>query len=135
MNNSPSKPKKLTRKQEAFVKGLVENPKASGTDIAQQVYNVSNRQTAQVIASENLSKPIIRTELAKYTKEVEDTLYRAVTDWGTAEQPRKREIALDAAKFIHDKVHGKATQRVETRSEAVVISIDLTGTNTPQPAE
>lgn len=109
---------------------MIENPKASGTDIAQQVYNVSNRQTAQVIASENLSKPIIQTELAKYTKQIEDTLYRAVVDWGDSDTPRKREIALDSAKFIHDKVHGKATQRVETRSEAVTISIDLTKPST-----
>jgi hypothetical protein len=32
-------------------------------------------------------------------------------------------------------VHGKATQKVETRSEQVTISIDLTGVDTTSPGE
>ena|SRR3990167_7695066 len=117
---------KLSRKQAAFVQEIVNNPKQSATQAALKTYDTEDYRTAQNIASENLSKPIIRTELAKYSTQVEDTLYRAVSDWGDHERPRQREIALDAAKYIHDKIHGKATQRVETRSEAVVIQIDLT---------
>lgn len=133
------RPPKLTRKQEAFVRELVENPKQSATASAMKTYGKPDKpityQTANAIAVENLQKPAIQTELAKYTKQVEDTLYRAVVDWGDSEQPRKREIALDSAKFIHDKVHGKATQKVETRSEQVTISIDLTGVDTSSPGE
>lgn len=126
---------KLTRKQEAFVRELVENPKQSATSAVMKTYGKPDKpvsyQTARALASENLTKPSIQTELAKYTKQVEDTLYRAVVDWGDSDTPRKREIALDSAKFIHDKVHGKATQRVETKSEQVSININMTASQEP----
>lgn len=133
------RPPKLTRKQEAFVRELVENPKQSATAAALKTYGKPdkplNYQTANAIAVENLQKPAIQTELAKYTKQIEDTLYRAVVDWGDSDTPRKREIALDSAKFIHDKVHGKATQRVETKSEQVSININMTPSQEPTGIE
>ena len=123
------RPQKLTRKQKPFVRELVENPKQSATAAALKTYGKPDKPikytTANAIAVENLQKPLIQSELAKYTRQVEDTIYQAVVDWGDSDVPRKREIALDSAKFIHDKVHGKATQRVETKSEQVNININM----------
>lgn len=63
--------------------------------------------------------------LLEYKNLAEQTLVDAMSDWGRSDKPRERELALDAAKFVHDKVEGKATQKVETKSEVISFSINL----------
>lgn len=139
---NPSKPAKdrpLTPKQKAFVQELLDNPKQSATQAVLKTYGKPDKPvtylSARNIASDNLTKPNIMTKLAQYNDMVESTLLQTVQDWGNHERPRQREIAQNAAMYIHDKVHGKATQKVETRSEQVTISIDLTGVDTTTPGE
>ena len=126
----PAKDRPLTPKQKAFVQELIDNPKQSATQAVLKTYGKPNKPptylSARNIASENLTKPNIVTKLAQYNDIVESTLLQTVQDWGQHDKPRQREIAQNAAMYIHDKVHGKATQKVETRSEQVTISIDLT---------
>lgn len=133
-SGKPAKDRPLTPKQKAFVQELIDNPKQSATQAVLKTYGRPNKpikyNTARALASENLAKPAIRTKLAQYNDMVESTLLATVQDWGQHDKPRQREIAQNAAMYIHDKVHGKATQRVETRSEAVTISIDLTKPST-----
>lgn len=117
---------KLTRKQAIFVESLIQNPKESATEAAAKAYQVSNRATAQVIASENLSKPMIISALAQHNDLLERTLMDTVEEWGHSTNTRRREIAQNAVMYAHDKIHGKATQRVEQQSVSVDISIDLT---------
>jgi phage terminase small subunit len=47
----------LTRKQKGFVKAIIQGK--NGTEAALEVYETDKRNVAEVIASENLSKPII----------------------------------------------------------------------------
>jgi hypothetical protein len=134
MPAADKKPKKitnrpLTRKQAAFVKHLVENPKQSATAAAAATYNLKNRKVAGVVANENLKKPSIVSELAKYTNLVENTLVTTVSDWGRSDNSRQREIAQNAAMYVHDKIHGKATQKTEVLSTTLNIGIDLSGLN------
>jgi hypothetical protein len=128
----PNRP--LTYKQKEFIKQVVENPKQSLTKAAQAAYSSGDKEISPTVAAQiaydNMRKPNIVSQLQDYTQLVETTLTNTVAEWGQHERPRQREIAQQAAMYIHDKVHGKATQRVETRSEAVVISIDLTGSPT-----
>jgi len=128
------KNRKLTGKQKAFIKELIDNPKQSATQAAIKAYGSPDKPvspgTAAIIAHENLKKPQIISKLQNYTDLVESALVNTVSDWASEDAPRKREIALDAAKFIHDKVHGRATQKVEMQSQQVVITIDMT-----KPAE
>lgn len=131
-NEAPQKPRELTRKQKAFVKHLIDNPKESATKAVLATYDNPTYQTARSLATENLAKPAIISELAKYNNLVENTLLTTIQDWGREDSPRKREIAQDAAKYIHDKVHGKATQKVEQTSTQVSISIDLTSPEAAQ---
>ena len=42
---------KLTRKQEAFVKELITNPKQSATKAAEKTYNVNSNAVARAVAS------------------------------------------------------------------------------------
>ena len=117
--------KKLTPKEQAFVRHIVENPKSSATQAALTSYN-ANYQTARQIASENLTKPHIISELSKYNNLVENTLINTVNDFQQSEKIAERSLAVDTAKYIHDKIHGKATQRTEVRTEGVTLTIDLT---------
>jgi phage terminase small subunit len=119
--------KPLTRKQQAFVTELVNNPKDSATQVALRVYNASSPNSAKSIATENLSKPAIITELAKYNNLVENTLINTINDYSNSDKLGQRTLAVETSKYIHDKIHGKATQRIEQRSEKLIISIDLTG--------
>lgn len=120
-------PKPLTRKQQNFVQVMIDNPNLSGTEVAQQVYNTITRKSAAVIASQNLRNNEIRSSLGLVNDIVEGTLAGTVKDWGQSDKPREREIAIDAAKFIHDKIHGRAKQSISTESKHVVVSIDLSG--------
>lgn len=121
--------KPLTRKQQAFVTELIDNPKQSATQAALTVYGKPDKpttyQTAGQIATDNLKNPQIIMALADHNKLVESTLIGTVSDWGRSDNSRRREIAQNAAMFIHDKVHGKAKQTVDVNTQSVVITIDL----------
>lgn len=126
----------LTKKQQAFVDYIVANPKASHADAARHAYNIGGKHgliqkdvyTASEIARENLQKPAIISELAKYNNLVESTLLNTVNDWGRSEKLGERALAVDTSKFIHDKLHGRAKQSVELQSTSVNINIDLAAT-------
>lgn len=123
----------LTRKQGAMVQFMVNNPKASATEAVKHAYDTSSDNSASQIASENLRKPQVMLELEKHSgtaqlillevlqqsraKMKEDT--RQAVDWAVN--------ARQTADSLLDRVHGKATQRLEQSTTAVVISIDLTG--------
>ena len=98
-NNRP-----LTRKQQAFVRYLIENPKASATQAVINTYDKTTYATAGQIASENLRKPQVVSELAKYNNLVENTLLNTVNDWGNSNKVAERALATDTAKYIHDKL-------------------------------
>lgn len=123
------KPRKLTRKQEAFVKHLIENPKDSATEAAIQSYNTDSRFVAAEIAKENLMKPYIVSELAKHSTSIEniitDKIYE-LTQGNTLESVKE---GLLNARWAHDKIHGKATQKLETTTQRVSININLNADN------
>lgn len=112
----------------------MDNPKASATAAAQASYDKTSYMAAAQIATDNLKKPQIVSAMATYNDLAESTVQRVMLDWGTADKPRQRELALQAAYFTHDKIHGKATQRVEQTSTAVTLSLslhDITGVDDP----
>lgn len=119
---------KLTRKQQAFVSGIVNNPTLSATEIANQTYQVKSRLVAKSIATENLSKPAIMQHLVANSQRAEQKIVSLI-------ESEKEEIALSASKDILDRVHGKATQRTEVTSTGITLNIDLTGdSGTPDVA-
>ena len=117
--------RKLTHKQQIFVKHLIDNPKASGTEAALMAYN-TDRVTAATISTENLRKPQIVSKLAEYNDLVENTLLNTVSEWGDNESVSKRALAIDTSKFIHDKIHGKSKQQLDISSVALNLNLDLT---------
>lgn len=126
-------PKRLTRKQKAFVDEYIANPKKSATEAAAKVYDVANRNSAAVLAHENLRKPNIIMALGAHAELFEGAIVGVVSDWKDSPAPRKREIALDAAKFGHDKIFGKSTVKIEQQTSVVQIAINLTGDGEQPP--
>lgn len=121
----------LTRKQQAFVKHLIENPKDSATQAVKNTYNVSTQRSAEVIASENLSKPEIQIALYESSELAQETVIdvmnysRKLGKSGTKEGASYASVALSGARDILDRVHGKARQQVEVQSTSVSININL----------
>ena len=123
----------LTRKQEAFVKELVNNPKQSATQAVKKVYDVSTENSASQIATDNLRKPQIMAELAKYSNTAEYNLIKLAnktTDYaleGGREGAMYASVAEKTNNSILDRLHGKATTKIEQRSIGMVITVDLSG--------
>lgn len=117
----------LTRKQRAFVEYALSHPKESYTEAAAQTYNVKGRNVANAIAAENLSKPSIKMALGEANDIVESTLTGVVKEWGSSQDVRERSLAVNTATYIHDKIHGKATQNIKSTSVTASIMVDLTG--------
>lgn len=116
-----SKLPKLTRKQSSFVKQLLENPKQSATQaILKSDYNVSTYNSAGLMASENLRKPQILAHLIANSERAESKIVKLLDS-------DKEEIVLSASKDILDRVHGKATQKIEQQNTSLNINIDLSG--------
>lgn len=131
---TPKPLRPLTRKQQAFVQHLIDNPKASAAEAARHAYNGTTARSARQQATENMAKPGIQLELAKHSRTAESTLVKVMDysrkygETGTREGASYAQVAVGAAKDILDRVHGKATQRTETANVSVVLSIDLTDT-------
>lgn len=126
---------KLTRKQKAFVDYVIAHPKDSYTEAAAQTYSIAKRNTARSVATENLTKPAIQSALSSHVELVESAISKTVTDWKDENNSRKREIAMQNAQWIHDKIFGKSKQQLDISSTSVTLSLDLTGLNQPEPEE
>lgn len=130
---------KLTPKQRVFVREYMDNGgvgvKAAAVAYKKDISDPKQYSVAGSVAVENLKKPAIRSSLANYNNLFESAMINTVEEWKESAKPRQREIAMDLAKYAHDKIHGKATQRTEVRSEHVKVVLDLTGTLSPDEEE
>ena len=121
---------KLTRKQKAFVDTLIAEPKLSALQVAKKTYNATTQSSAGSIAVENLQKPAILAHLVANSVRAEEKIVSLL-------EADKQEVQIQAAKDILDRVHGKATQRIEQTTTGVTLTIDLTSalaTDTPDIA-
>lgn len=122
----------MTRKQKAFAKTLVENPKMSGTEAAMKAYEAT-RGTAAVIAHNNLKNPLVAAYLEEHSEIAQDAMMeildnsRKFAKSGDKVGADYANVAVNVAKDIMDRVHGKATQKVEHQATSININIDLTG--------
>lgn len=133
--DSPIRP--LTSKQSAWVQHLVENPKSNPTQAALATYGNGSRPisygTASQIAHDNLSKPSILLELSKHSQTAELVVVEVMntsnkfSKTGDKSGSAYASVALQAANSLLDRLHGRATQRTEQRSEVVTLNIDLSG--------
>ena len=128
--------KSLTPKQWAFVKETVDNPtKDLGKRVLAAGYNAKNLHSAAEIGGHLMKEPKVLAALDKYSELFESAIAGVVADWKDSDIPRKREIALNAAMFGYDHIHGKATQRVDSVNTTVNISIDLSNSPAKEAVE
>ncbi len=117
----------LTRKQQAFVTYILEHPLESDTAAARHAYPSATKRTQEQIAHENMKKPEILMALGKANDTVESVLTTVVEEWGTSDDVKERTLAVNTAEWIHDKIHGKATQKIQQSTSVITLSLDLTG--------
>lgn len=117
----------MKRKEKAFVQEIINNPKISNADaVIRAGYDVKKKSTASVMGNELLKKPEIVSALQDYVELTESAITKTVQDWKDSDRPREREIAMQNAQYIHDKVFGKATQKVESMNVSLHFGMDLT---------
>ena len=120
----------LTRKQKAFVDTLMSDKSMTQAQAYKQVYNVkpdATKGSIDVQAYQTIKKPSVQTYLSKFNNLAENTIVNTINDWGGEQNTRKRELALNASYYLHDKVHGKSIARIQSESKIVTISVNLTG--------
>lgn len=111
---------KLTRKQRAFADKLLDNPKMSATQAVRETYNIKQEgSTARTMAAQNLAVPSIQQYLNSHDYESQSTIVEMM------KQREDKRLAYDAAKDIQDRIHGKATQKVEQTTVSLSFGMDL----------
>lgn len=102
----------MTTKQDNFVKVRIAKPKATRIEVVTEAgYKVNGIQSASQLYNENMKKPEIQTALAKYNTTIESVLVKNLTEFSDSEDQWKRSMSNDNAKWLHDKIHGKAVQQ------------------------
>jgi len=120
---------KLRPKQQAMIVERLKDKTAPNHEIIKRAgYKVSNNHAAAQIYLENMKKPEIAKKLEDVADEMEDTLITTVRRYRNSDSLEEVKEANLNARWIHDKVHGKATQRTENVSVSLSFGMDLTGT-------
>lgn len=121
------KPRELTRKQKAFVKYLIDNPKASGTQAAIHAYDDTTYNAAAQIATDNLKKPQVLKMLNDAVEEAEGTILDVMRSSKALKKDAKHAaVAKSAAESVIDRIHGRPTTHVQAVGTVVTIGLDLT---------
>lgn len=126
--------RKLTPKRKAFVQRRIDAPTESLADSALAAgYNAKDKVIASNLGGELMRNPQIIMALGEHSELFESVIVGTARDWKDAKKPRQREIALNAAMYGHDKIHGKATTRIEQQTSIVKVVINLTGDGDETP--
>ena len=130
-------PRKLTRKQKAFADQLIANPTMSGKAAALKAYGNIAPGTAEQVAHYNMKSPLVQAYMQKHSELAQEAMLellansRQFAKGGDRDGAAYAGVAFNIAKDIMDRVHGKATQKIEQQSTSVTISIDLSGVEEP----
>ena len=110
-----AKPKRyvtpLTPKQRKFVELMVNDPKMTPTRAVMQSYNTTKPTNAGAISKSLQKNPKVQSALLAHTSLAENTIVKAIMDYGDSEKQWQRTLAVETSKWVHDKLHGKAVQQ------------------------
>lgn len=121
--------KQLTPKQEKMIVERLKDKTAPNYEIIKRAgYNAKTIHAQSQQYLENMNKPEIASRLEPVVDEIEEALITTVRRYKDSDKLPEVQEAMNNARWIHDKVKGKATQKIEQQSTKLVISIDLTGT-------
>jgi hypothetical protein len=116
----------LTGKQQAMIVERLKDKTADNAEVIKRSgYKVSNDHTASQIYYENMKNPEIAQQLDNVVNEMEDTLITVVRRYRDSTELDEVKEATTNARWIHDKVKGKAKQTIDTTSTTVKLSLSL----------
>ena len=101
----------LTPKQRKFVQLMTSDPKMTPTRAVMQSYNVKKPTTAGAMSKALEKNPKVQSALIAHTSLAENTIVKAIMDYGDSEKQWQRTLAVETSKWVHDKLHGKAVQQ------------------------
>jgi phage terminase small subunit len=112
---------RLTRKQKAIADIIMADKKISGTQAALDAGYTKNgsRHVARQLARETLQNPAVLAYMNKASDEAEHRII------GLMKQRKNNRLAFDASKDILDRVHGKAVQKSEVKSQSIQVNVNL----------
>jgi phage terminase small subunit len=116
---------KLTPKQRAFVNEMIKNPKQTPTAAIKKTYNTTNGNSAKSLAYINMHNPAIISHLNAYNDLAEETITHTIIRYKDSDDIKEVTLANDNSKWIHDKIHGKATIRTENTNLNISIEAML----------
>lgn len=120
--------KKLTPKQEKMIAERLKDKTAPNYEIIRRAgYNAKTIHAQSQQYLENMNKPEIASRLAPVVDEIEQALITTVRRYKDSDKLPEVIEAMSNARWIHDKVKGKAVQQIQTTSNKLSIHIDLTG--------
>lgn len=115
INKKNLKPKKgvtpLTDKQREFVRLMTNGERITPTRAVMRVYNTDKPTRAGSIANSLKKNPKIQMALAAHSSLAEETIVKAIMDYGDSDKQWQRSLAVETSKWVHDKLHGKAVQQ------------------------
>jgi phage terminase small subunit len=121
--------KQLTPKQEKMIVERLKDKTAPNYEIIKRAgYNAKTIHAQSQQYLENMNKPEIASRLEPVVDEIEEALITTVRRYKDSDKLPEVQEAMNNARWIHDKVKGKATQKIEQQSTKLAINIDLTGT-------
>lgn len=110
----------MKQKTKAFADELLANPKLSQTEAYIRTHSTTNRKSASVSASKLLAKPSVSIYMEEHVSRARQRIVSLV------DSATKEDIQLRASQDILDRMHGKATQRVEAQAVGLTLNLDLT---------
>ena len=123
-----SKTRKLTPKQEQMIIERLKDKTAPNYEIIKRAgYNTKTIHAQSQQYLENMNKPEIASRLAPVVDEIEEAIITTVRRYKDSDKLTEVQEAMNNARWIHDKVKGKAKQITEVTSNKLSIHIDLTG--------
>ena len=129
------KRKKFTRKQKAWADALLNDKTKSLLDATREAYPDAQENTQKLIAQKNKNNPVIQAYMQRHsdiaTNAMMETLEvsRVYSKKGGTAGAAYAGVVATISKDIHDRVFGKATQKIDMQSTKVSVNIDLTSDN------
>lgn len=105
------KKKRLTQKQRVFVREVKKGK--TPTDAVRIAYPNVKREHASQMAYTNMNNAKILSHLTEFNDMVETAITGTIRDYMDSDDIKERALAVETAKWTHDKIHGKATRKVE----------------------
>lgn len=119
--------RKLTEKERIYVRERLLNPKKSKVSAVFKAYNVTKATNAGSIANRLEKNPKVQMALSAYSGLAESTIINAIDDFKDSDKQWQRQLAVETSKWVHDKVHGKATQKNENKNLNFSVHVNQKG--------